>query len=63
MIDKERTMVNEDDRLKACSDIQRYLPEKMYPLPRLARVMKTSSSWRLRNTCSSGSALRLRCMR
>jgi ABC-type transport system substrate-binding protein len=30
MVDKERTIVNEDDRLKACSDIQRYLADKMY---------------------------------
>ncbi|HTE85319.1 MAG TPA: ABC transporter substrate-binding protein, partial [Dehalococcoidia bacterium] len=30
MIDKQRTIVNEDDRLKACLDIQRYLAEKMY---------------------------------
>jgi peptide/nickel transport system substrate-binding protein len=30
MIDKERTLVNENERLKAVLDIQRYLAEKMY---------------------------------
>jgi peptide/nickel transport system substrate-binding protein len=30
MVDKERTLVNEDDRLKAVLDMQRYLAEKMY---------------------------------
>jgi peptide/nickel transport system substrate-binding protein len=30
MIDKERTLVNDDERLKAVQDIQRYLAQKMY---------------------------------
>jgi len=30
MVDKQRTIVNEDDRLKAVQDIQRYLADKMY---------------------------------
>jgi peptide/nickel transport system substrate-binding protein len=30
MIDKERTLVDEDERLKAVMDMQRYLAEKMY---------------------------------
>jgi peptide/nickel transport system substrate-binding protein len=30
MIDKQRTLVNEDERVKAVLDIQRYLAEKMY---------------------------------
>ncbi len=30
MVDKERTLVNEDERLKAVLDIQKYLAEKLY---------------------------------
>lgn len=30
MIDKQRTLVDENERLKACLDIQRYLAQKMY---------------------------------
>jgi peptide/nickel transport system substrate-binding protein len=30
MVDKERTLVNEDERLKAVQDIQRYLADKVY---------------------------------
>jgi len=30
MIDKQRTLVNEDERVKAVQDIQRYLADKMY---------------------------------
>jgi peptide/nickel transport system substrate-binding protein len=30
LVDKQRTIVNEDDRLKAVQDIQRYLADKMY---------------------------------
>jgi peptide/nickel transport system substrate-binding protein len=33
MIDKQRTIVNEDDRLKAILEIQRYLADKMYVVP------------------------------
>jgi peptide/nickel transport system substrate-binding protein len=33
MIDKERTLVNEDERLKALLDIQRYLADQMYVVP------------------------------
>jgi peptide/nickel transport system substrate-binding protein len=30
MVDKQRTLVNDDDRLKAVKDIQKYLADKMY---------------------------------
>ncbi len=30
MIDKERTIVNQDDRYKACIDLQQYIADKMY---------------------------------
>jgi peptide/nickel transport system substrate-binding protein len=33
MVDKSRTIVNEDDRLKAVLDIERYLADKMYIVP------------------------------
>ncbi len=33
MLEKERTIVNEDDRLKAVLDIERYLADKMYIVP------------------------------
>ena len=33
MLDKQRTLVNDDDRLKAVLDIQRYLADKMYAVP------------------------------
>ena len=32
MIDKERTLVNDDERLKAVKDIQKYVADKMYQL-------------------------------
>ena len=33
MIDKQRSLVQDDDRLKAVLDIQRYLAQKMYAVP------------------------------
>ena len=33
MIDKQRTLVNPDERLKAVLDIQRYLADQMYMVP------------------------------
>ncbi len=33
MVDKARTLVNEDERLKAVLDIERYLADKMYLVP------------------------------
>ena len=30
MVDKERTLVNDDERLKAVQDISKYLADKMY---------------------------------
>jgi peptide/nickel transport system substrate-binding protein len=35
MIDKERQLVNEDERLKACLDIERYVADKVYVIPTL----------------------------
>ena len=48
MIDKERTLVNDDERLKAVQDIQQYVADKMYQLRRSAR---TITNW-----CSPRSA-------
>ena len=33
MIEKERTVVNEDERLKSVQEIERYIADKMYPVP------------------------------
>jgi peptide/nickel transport system substrate-binding protein len=33
MIDKERTVVNEDDRLKAVQDIEKYIADQVYVIP------------------------------
>jgi len=30
MIDKERTIVNQDERYRACIEIQQYVADKMY---------------------------------
>ncbi len=37
MIDQERTKTNEDDRLKAILDIERYMADKMYTVPSVGR--------------------------
>lgn len=33
MIDKERALVNADERLKACLDVERYVADKVYVIP------------------------------
>lgn len=35
MIDKERTTVNDDQRLKIVQDIERYIADKVYVVPTL----------------------------
>lgn len=40
MIDKERATVNEDQRLKACQEIERYIADKVYVIPTLG-----SNAW------------------
>jgi ABC-type transport system substrate-binding protein len=64
MIDRERTAMNDEDRLKACMDIQRYLGEKMYGVstvgtynwafvsPRVQNYQWTSSGGRPTETYS-----------
>jgi peptide/nickel transport system substrate-binding protein len=49
MVDKQRTIVNEDDRLKAVLDIQRYLAEKLYGLSTVGTYNWTFISPRVQN--------------
>jgi peptide/nickel transport system substrate-binding protein len=49
MVDKARTIVNEDDRLKAVLDIERYLADKMYIVPTAGTYQWWAINQRVRN--------------
>jgi len=53
MIDKQRTLVNDDDRLKAVLDIQHYLAEKMYVAPAVEGYRYTAVQPWVRNYAPS----------
>ena len=53
MIDKQRTLVNDDDRLKAVLDIQHYLAEKMYAVPGVDGYRRIAVQPWIRNYSSS----------
>jgi peptide/nickel transport system substrate-binding protein len=49
MIDKQRTLVNRDERLQSVLDIQRYLAEKMYMVPTVGSYKWAFVQPRVRN--------------
>jgi peptide/nickel transport system substrate-binding protein len=49
MIDKERTIVNEDERLKALLDIQKYLADQMYVVPTVSTYQWRMIQSRVKN--------------
>jgi peptide/nickel transport system substrate-binding protein len=49
MIDKQRTIVNEDERLKAIKDIEKYIAEKMYVVPTVGAYRYTLVQPRVQN--------------
>jgi peptide/nickel transport system substrate-binding protein len=59
MIDKERSVLNEDERLKALRDIQKYIAGKMYVVPSVSSFSYTVLKPSVRNytICSSTNRL------
>jgi peptide/nickel transport system substrate-binding protein len=49
MIDHERTLTNEDDRLKAILDIERYMADQMYTVPTAGGFSWTMVNQRVQN--------------
>ncbi len=54
MIDKERTLVNDDERLKAVQDIQKYLADQMYVAANTDPYAYVATQARVQNYCYSG---------
>jgi peptide/nickel transport system substrate-binding protein len=54
MIDKERTLVNDDERLKAVQDIQTYLAQQMYVAANTDPYAYVALQPRVQNYCYSG---------
>jgi ABC-type transport system substrate-binding protein len=59
MIDKQRSILNEDERLKALRDIQKYIADKMYVVPSVSSYSYTVLQPSVRNytICSSTNRL------
>jgi peptide/nickel transport system substrate-binding protein len=55
MVDKERTLTNDDDRVKAVYDIQKYLAQQMYAPSSVGTFTYTATQARVQNYCYSDS--------